>query len=109
MILVEVSLGCLQEWLRHKPPGIVDEDVEPAELLHRLDYEAACLCDLAYLRLDGDGLISLGLNACDYILSSLGIRSVIHHHDRSVFRQSLCDSPSYPAGRPGDDRDFSTE
>ena len=61
--LIEVSLGCVEKRLGHKPPGIVDENVEPAELLHRLDHEAARIGHLAHVGLDSDGFATFGLNA----------------------------------------------
>src|SRR6266850_1261525 len=107
--LIEVSLGCLQEGLRHKPPGIVDENVEPAELLHRFDHEAARVGHLAHVRLDGDGIPTLVLNASDYLLSFLRTRSVIYHHDRSVFGQSLRDRSADSIGSPSHNSHFSTQ
>ena len=86
--LIEISLGRLHEELRYEPPGIVDENIESAELLHRFDHKAAHLCDAAHVRLDSDGFPALGLNARYDLLSFLRTRSVIHHDDRPVFGQT---------------------
>src|SRR5262249_27186600 len=107
--LIEVSLGGLHDGLRHKPSGIVDEDVESAELLYRLDHEATHLCDSAHVRLNGDGLPTLSLDVCHDLPGFFHTCYVIHHHNRPVLGQSFCDRLSNSPGRPGDDRHFSAE
>jgi hypothetical protein len=96
--LIEVSLGRIEKCPRHEPPGIVDENIEPAELLHRLDHKAPRLCNLTHVGLDGDGLPTLGLNARHYLMCFLCARSIIHHHNSPVFSQPLCNCSPDPAG-----------
>ena len=70
--LIEVSLGRVEKRLGHKSPGIVDENVEPTELLHRFDDKAACIGHLAHVSLDGNCFATVGLNTLDDLLGQIG-------------------------------------
>src|SRR3990170_3836462 len=86
--------------------GVVDQDVDAAELLDRGVDHALDVIRVGDSRLNSDRLLPLVLELCQQLLRLLLALEVVDHDLAAVVRQLAHDGAAEPAGATGDDGDL---